>query len=204
MFDWIVGVIAESGYLGIFFLLVLENIFPPIPSELIIPLTGYSAAQDQLDVFLVIVVATLGATVGALPWYYFGKVFGLERLKKMSFSYGRFLTLSPNDIDAAAKWFYMHGRAAVLFGRLIPAVRTLISVPAGIASMPLPTFLLYTIIGSAIWNTALVFLGYFLGNQHELVSVYLSPISDVIIILIVVIYLYRVVTFGRKKKDINN
>ena len=203
MFDWIVGIIAESGYLGIFFLLVLENIFPPIPSELIIPLAGYSAAQGELNVFLVIVVATLGAVTGALPWYYLGKVFGLERLKKMSLSYGRLLTLSPDDIDTAAGWFIRHGRAAVLFGRLIPAVRTLISVPAGIASMPLPTFLLYTTIGSAIWNTALVFLGYFLGNQHELVSSYLGPISDAIIVLIVVIYLYRVVTFGREKKDIN-
>ena len=200
MFDWIVGVIAGSGYLGIFLLLVLENIFPPIPSELIIPLACYSSAQGELNVFLVIAVATLGALVGALPWYYLGKVFGLERLKKMSFSYGRLLTLSPEDIETAAKWFILHGRLAVLFGRLIPAIRTLISVPASIASMPLPTFLIYTTIGSAIWNTALVFLGYFLGNQHELVSSYLGPVSDAVIVLIVGIYLYRVVTFGREKK----
>lgn len=200
MFDWIVEIIASSGYLGIFFLLILENIFPPIPSELIIPLAGYSAAQGELNVLLVIAVATLGALVGALPWYYLGKVFGLERLKKISRSYGRLLTLSPDDIDKAAGWFSRHGRVAVLFGRLIPAVRTLISVPAGIASMPLPTFLLYTTIGSAIWNTALVSLGYFLGNQHELVSGYLGPISDGVILLIVAIYIYRVVSFKKETK----
>lgn len=202
MFDWIIGIIDGSGYFGIFFLLVLENIFPPIPSELIIPLTGYSAAQGELNVFLVIIVATLGSVVGAFPWYYLGNFFGLDRLKKMSLSYGRLLTLSPEDIEAAAKWFNLHGRVAVLFGRLIPGVRTLISVPAGIASMPLPTFLLYTTIGSAIWNTALVFLGYFLGTQHELVSGYIGPISDAIIFLMIAIYIYRVVTFGRKKKNI--
>ncbi|MEX2341110.1 MAG: DedA family protein [Candidatus Paceibacterota bacterium] len=202
MFDWIVGVIASSGYVGIFFLLVLENIFPPIPSELIIPLAGYSAAQGELNVFLVIAVATLGAVTGALPWYYLGKIFGLERLKKMSLSYGRILTLSPDDIDSAEGWFLKHGRVAVLFGRLIPGVRTLISVPAGIARMPMPTFLLYTTIGSAIWNTALVSLGYFLGNQHEQISGYLGPVSDAVILLIVAIYVYRFMTFGKKQKEV--
>lgn len=202
MFDWIVGIIAGSGYFGIFFLLILENIFPPIPSELIIPLAGYSAAQGHLNFFLVIMVATLGAVVGALPWYYLGKIFGLQRLKKMSQSYGRVVTLSPNDIDTAEGWFLKHGRAAVLFGRLIPAVRTLISIPAGIARMPLSTFLLYTTVGSVIWNTALVSLGYLLGNQHELVNVYLSPISDLVIVLIFIIYIYRVIIFGKGQKGV--
>jgi membrane protein DedA with SNARE-associated domain len=202
MFDWIVGIIASSGYLGIFFLLILENIFPPIPSELIIPLAGYSAAQGELNFFLVIAVATLGAVVGALPWYFLGRIFGLERLKKISLSYGRVLTLSPAEIDKAEGWFLKHGRVAVLFGRLIPAVRTLISVPAGIARMPLPTFLLFTTVGSVIWNTALVSLGYLLGNQHELVSGYLGPISDGVIVVILIVYIYRVVTFGKVKKDV--
>lgn len=202
MFDWILGVIAGGGYLGIFLLLILENIFPPIPSELVIPLAGYSAAQGELNVFLVILVATLGAVVGALPWYYLGKIFSIERLKKMSLHYGRILTLSPNDIDRAAGWFLKYGRAAVLFGRLIPAVRTLISIPAGVASMPLATFLLYTTIGSAMWNTALISLGYFLGSKHELVSGYLGPISDAVAVFILVVYLYRFVTFKKEEKVI--
>lgn len=202
MFDWIISVMAGSGYLGIFLLLVLENIFPPIPSELIIPLAGYSAAQGELNVFLVIAAATAGAVVGALPWYYVGRVFGLARLKKMSLSYGRLLTLSSQDIETAAKWFILYGRVTVLFGRLIPGVRTLISIPAGIARMPLFTFLLYTAVGSALWNTALVTLGYLLGNQHELVGNYLGPISDGIVVLILVIYVYRVATFGKKKGSV--
>lgn len=198
MFDWTIHIIETGGYLGIFGLMVLENIFPPIPSELIIPLSGYAAAEGELNIFLVILVATLGAVTGSLPWYYLGRVFNAARLKRLSMSYGRLLTLSPSDIDTADKWFKVHGGTAVLFGRLIPTVRTLISVPAGIAAMPLPKFLLYTTIGSGAWTSLLAFFGFVLQSQHELVGVYLNPVSDFIVILIVGAYLYRVVTFKAK------
>lgn len=198
MFDWTIHIIETGGYLGIFGLMVLENIFPPIPSELIIPLSGYAAAEGELNIFLVIIVATLGAVVGSLPWYYLGRFFSVQRLKRLSLSYGRLLTLSPSDIDKANEWFATHGRAAVLFGRLIPTVRTLISVPAGIAAMPLSKFILYTTIGSGLWTSLLAFFGYVLQSQHELVGVYLNPVSDFIVILIVGAYLYRVITFKAK------
>jgi membrane protein DedA with SNARE-associated domain len=143
MFDWILNIIETGGYAGIFALMVLENIFPPIPSELVIPLSGYAAAEGDMNIAIVILVASLGAVVGALPWYYLGKAFGIERLKRMSVRYGRWLTLTPADIDAAQAWFDRHGHKTVLLGRLVPTVRTLISLPAGMARMPLLPFLLY-------------------------------------------------------------
>lgn len=199
MFDWTLGIIESFGYAGIFFLMVLENIFPPIPSELIIPLAGFASAAGQLNIFWVIIAATLGAVVGSIPWYYLGLFFSSERLKKLSLKYGRLLTLSPSNIDTAESWFNAHGKAAVLFGRLIPTIRTLISVPAGLAKMPLSTFLLYTAIGSTLWTTALSLLGFVLQSQYDKIGVYLNPVSDFIVFLIIAIYLYRVITF--KKVD---
>lgn len=197
MFDWVLGVIEAGGYLGIFGLMVLENIFPPIPSELILPLSGYAAAMGEMNLLVVILVATLGAVVGALPWYFLGRVFGLSRLTLLSSRFGRLLTLSPDDIKRADEWFKDHGKKAVLLGRLMPTVRTLISVPAGLARMPLPTFIFYTMLGSLVWTTLLTSAGYLLESQHEKVSVYLDPISNLIVILIVSAYLYRVVTFKK-------
>lgn len=198
MFDWILSIIETGGYLGIFFLMVLENIFPPIPSEVILPLAGFSAALGNLHIVGVIFVATCGAVVGCLPWYVLGRLFGSGRLKRLSARYGRLVTLSPEDINVAQAGFRRHGEIAVLFGRLIPTVRTLISIPAGIARMPLGSFLLYSFVGSAIWTTALVLVGYVLESQYEKVSGYLNLVSDGIVLLIVAIYLYRVVTFRAK------
>lgn len=198
MFEWILHVIEGGGYLGLFALMVLENIFPPIPSEVILPLAGYSVATDGMTLPLVIMVATLGTVVGTLPWYYAGRIFGAVRLKKLSVRYGRLLTLSPSDIEAAEEWFRAHGKKVVFFGRLIPTVRTLISVPAGFARMPTMSFLVYSFAGSLLWTTLLVYLGFLLGNQHDRVADYLNPISDVVVVIIVAAYLYRVVTFKTK------
>lgn len=197
MFDWVLGVIEAGGYLGIFGLMVLENIFPPIPSELIIPLSGYAAAMGEMNVFVVIIVATAGAVAGALPWYFLGRAFGLARLTRLSARYGRLLTLSPGDIEHADLWFKNHGKKAVLLGRLMPTVRTLISVPAGLARMPFSSFILYTTAGSSVWTTALASAGYLLESQHEKVSVYLDPVSNLIVVAIIATYLYRVVTFKK-------
>ena len=199
MFDWVVGIIEGSGYAGIFFLMVLENIFPPIPSELIIPLVGFAAAEGDLNIVLAILAATLGAVVGAIPWYVLGRAFGLERVKKLSEKTGRLTTMSPSDVDIAQKWFYKHDGAAVFVGRLIPTVRTLISVPAGVARMKLPPFFIYTALGSAVWTTLLALLGYVLQSQYTLVEEYLNPVSNAVVIIIVGWYLYRVVTFKAVK-----
>jgi membrane protein YqaA with SNARE-associated domain len=131
MFDWITGLVERTGYVGIALLMLAENVFPPIPSELIMPLAGFAAAQGELGMAGVVAAGTAGALAGALLWYGLGRWVGLERLKRWAAEHGRWLTVSPDDLDRAAAWFGRHGGAAVLVGRLVPAVRTLISVPAG-------------------------------------------------------------------------
>lgn len=198
MFEWIMHVIEVGGYAGVFFLMVLENLFPPLPSEVIVPLAGYSAAVGGMNIILVIISGSLGAMVGTIPWYFLASRFGLLRLKHLSERYGRILAMSPKDIDLAGEWFKKNGQIAVLFGRLVPTIRTLISVPAGLARMPFVSFLIYSFIGSLIWTSALALLGYWLGNQNHLVAKLIEPVSNTIIVLIVVAYLYRVITYKKR------
>jgi membrane protein DedA with SNARE-associated domain len=193
MFDKIVEVVSAFGYLGVFMLMLLENIFPPIPSELIMPLAGFVAARGELNFAGVIVAGTAGSVVGALPWYYAGATLGQARMKKLAARWGHWLTLSPEDVDKANGWFDRHGKGAVFFGRLIPAVRTLISVPAGIAGMPMSKFLIYSTLGSLIWTALLALSGFLLESQYEKVAEYVDPVSKAVVASIVLIYLYRLV-----------
>ena len=197
MFEWALHVIESGGYGGVFFLMVLENIFPihPIPSELILLFAGFVAAKGTLHVVGIIFVATCGAVLGSIPWYMLGRAFGTKRLKQLSARYGRMLTLSPHDIDVVEAWFERHGQKTVLIGRMMPAVRTLISVPAGIAHMPFGTFLLYSFIGSAVWTAVLTLLGYILQSQYAVASGHIEFISEGVVLLIVLVYIYRVITF---------
>jgi membrane protein DedA with SNARE-associated domain len=200
MFDWITGFVERGGYLGIALLMFLENVFPPIPSELIMPLAGFTAARGDLSLVGVILAGSVGSLAGALLWYGIGRWLGLERLKRFAARHGRWLTLSPGDIDKAQGFFQRHGGKAVLLGRLVPGVRTLISVPAGIVAMPLPAFLLWTGIGTVAWTALLAGAGYLLESQYARVEGWVSPVSNVIMGAIVLFYLYRVVTFRADAK----
>lgn len=193
MFDKIVEVVSAFGYIGVFLLMLLENIFPPIPSELIMPLAGFVAARGELNFIAVILVGTAGSVVGALPWYYAGAKLGQDRMKRLADRWGHWLTLTPDDVDNASNWFERHGKAAVFFGRLIPAVRTLISVPAGIAGMSMTLFLIYSTLGSLIWTALLALAGYLLESQYQKVAHYLDPVSTGIVALMVGYYLYRLI-----------
>lgn len=204
MFDWITGFVVRSGYIGVLLLMLAENVVPPIPSELIMPLAGFTAARGQLNLVLVILAGTAGSLWGAVLWYYVGRRLGVERLKHLAARHGRWVTLSPDDVDRADDWFRRHGARAVFLGRLIPTVRTLISVPAGIAGMPLPRFLAWSALGTVLWTTCLAGAGYLLQSQYELVSDYLNPVSTVIVILIIGWYLYRVATFQPMGADTAN
>lgn len=195
MFDWTLSVVERGGYVGVFALMALENIFPPIPSEVILPLVGFSAAEGRFSFVVLVLVAASGAVAGCLPWYVLGRAFGVAHLQRLAGRYGRWFTFSPRDVERAGAWFVRHGRTATLVGRLIPTVRTLISVPAGIARMPLGVFFLYSFVGSALWSALLAFFGYILQSQYRLVAAYLNPVSNAIIVLMVAGYLYRVVTF---------
>ncbi|TRW96307.1 DedA family protein [Paracoccus sp. M683] len=195
MFDWVVTTIDSWGYLGVLLLMVAENVFPPIPSEVIMPLAGFLVGSGKMSLTLTVLIGTLGSVLGTLMWYYVGMWFGTERLKRFAARYGRWLTVSPGDIDAAHDWFQRHGAMAVFFGRMIPAIRTLISVPAGLARMPLWKFLAYTVAGSAIWTGLLTFAGLILHENYARVADYVDPLSKLVVITVVVIYLYRVITW---------
>lgn len=195
MTDWIIQTISDLGYLGIFLVMLAESIFPPIPSELIIPFAGFAAANGDLNLFGVLAAATIGAVVGMLPWYFAGRLFGLERVRWLANRYGRLLTLNAEEIDVAVGFFRRFGPLIVLFGRLMPIIRTLISIPAGLARMPLPVFLLASTTGALVWNTVLTLAGYLLHEHYELVEVVLDPLSYIVLAAVVLLYLFRVITW---------
>jgi membrane protein DedA with SNARE-associated domain len=197
MFEWVTGFVEQTGYLGVFFLMLLENVFPPIPSELIMPLAGFTAARGELSIAGVLVAGVAGSLAGALLWYYIGRWLGAERLKRWAAKHGRWLTLEPEEVDQATAWFRRHCHTAVLFGRLVPAVRTLISVPAGIAGMDLTKFLIYSGLGTVVWTGFLLAGGYLLEERYQEVQAWLNPVTNAILAVLVAWYLYRVVTFRR-------
>lgn len=171
------------GYLGIGLLMFLENLFPPIPSELIMPLAGYTATlpNTQIQVIPAIAAGVIGTILGAIPWYYAGLILGQNRLQLLAGRYGKWIGISGEDIEKSVNWFQKHGAKAVLFGRLVPGIRTLISIPAGISKMPVIPFFLYSTIGTIGWVTLLTYAGYFLGKNYKLVENYIDVISKVVV-----------------------
>lgn len=193
MFEMIVDVVSRAGYAGVFLLMLLENIFPPIPSELIMPLAGFVAAKGELNIYGVVVAGTAGSVAGALPWYYAGAWLGKDRLMDWTGRHGYWLTMCPEDIEKANQWFGRHGRSAVFFGRLLPTIRTLISVPAGLARMPMTGFIGYSTAGSLIWTALLALAGFILEAQYEKVADYVDPVSIAVVAIVAMIYVYRLV-----------
>lgn len=195
MFDWITSFMERTGAPGIFLLMLAEQVFLLIPSELIMPLAGFTAAQGRTSFVLVVLAGTLGSVLGTLGWYYVGRRLGLERIRDFAARHGRWLILSPAEIDRAEDWFKRHGTMVVFLGRLIPGVPTFISMPAGVAHMPLAAFLGWTALGTALWTALLAGAGYVLQSQYGRVAGLLNPASNVIVGLIAIWYVYRVATF---------
>lgn len=193
MQNWIVDVVREMGPLGVGLLMFLENVFPPIPSELIMPLAGYLSMQGQMAFGPVVAAGVAGSLAGALFWYRVGRTVTYDRLCDWVEAHGVWLAMTPEDIDRAVDWFDKHGRLGVFFGRLLPVVRTLISVPAGFSRMRLPPFLLLTSLGTALWTGALAYMGRLLGKQFHKAEQFIGPVSWVVVGVLVVWYLFRVV-----------
>lgn len=202
MLEWITNTINYMGYWGIALLMFLENLFPPIPSELIMPLAGFTAraTPDKLNVIGVFLAGLAGSVLGLLVWYYPGKFLGEARLRTLADKYGKWLSISSKDISKAKGWFDKQGSKAVLIGRLVPGVRTLISVPAGISNMHLLPFLIYSTLGSAVWVGFLTYSGYALGSQYELVDKYLAPVSKIVLGCIVLAFVVWIVKRQRKNR----
>lgn len=192
MVEWIKRVVETAGYPGIAFLMFLENVFPPIPSEAIMPLAGYVSTQEQLTYWGVVVAGTLGSVAGALPLYYLGYLVGDTRLRRWVAGHGHWFALEAGDLERADRWFARHGQKTVFFARLVPGVRSLISIPAGVARMPLGRFLVGTTLGAGLWTAGLAGVGVWLGPGYEQARHVIEPIGTVVIGALVVMYGVRV------------
>ncbi len=184
---WILHIMSELGYVGIVFLMFLENVFPPIPSELIMPAAGFAAARGELSIVGVIIAGGVGSVLGAVALYAVGRQMNEQRLIALTERYGKWLLLSPADIRKADDWFDRHGRKIVFFGRLIPGIRSLLSIPAGMSGMPFGQFLLYTSLGTTLWSGLLALAGYQLGNHYEVVETWLAPIGQLVLVLLLLL-----------------
>jgi membrane protein DedA with SNARE-associated domain len=195
MADWIIETITATGYWGIFLLMLLESVFPPIPSELIVPFAGFSAQRGDLNLFGVLAATTAGAVIGMLPWYFAARLLGLARTKWLADRIGRWVAMNSAEIDVASDWFLRYGPIIVFVGRLVPLIRTIISVPAGIAAMPVAAFLAASTLGALLWNSILIGAGYLLSTHYHLVETVIDPATIIVLVLSVLIYLWRVVTW---------
>lgn len=190
--DWVVLVMRTVGSPGVGLATAVETVFPPLPSELVLPLAGYTASQGYYSVTAAIAWATAGSLVGALVLYWLGAAWGLERICALA---DRIPLMHAEDVRRAVAWFGRHGRTAVFVGRLVPGVRSLISIPAGVDRMPLLRFCVFTTAGSLIWNAALILAGYELGAQWHVVEGYVGGIGNVVYVLLAVV---AVVVVGRR------
>ena len=195
MSQWIVTLIAGGGYFGIALLMFLENVFPPIPSEVIMGLAGIQVGQGKMDFWIVVLVGTIGSTLGNYVWYLIGRLYGFRRLEKLVDRWGRWLTLEWEDIGKINALFQRHGGKIVFFFRFFPAFRTIVSLPAGLFRMGQIRFLLATFAGAAIWNVLLTGAGYYLGRNFSRIDDYVGPISTAAIAAILLFYIYRVITW---------
>lgn len=206
MQETVIYIMDSFGCLGLCFLIALENLFPPIPSEAILPFAGFMTTYTRMTVVGAIIFATLGSCIGAVILYWIGtilmpqnwnRLFEDKRVKRLGFK--------QNDVEKTIKWFEKCGKKAVLFGRCVPIIRSLISIPAGMTKMKFSIFFLYTIIGSAIWNTVLIYFGALLGASWGEVMVYVGKYSEIIQIILIVavaVYLWKYIKKFRDRKTI--
>ncbi|MDA0638833.1 DedA family protein [Nonomuraea sp. MCN248] len=198
MVDWVVQLMELLGAPGAGVAIALENLFPPIPSEVILPLAGFTASQGDLDLVAALIWTTAGSIVGALALYWVGALLGRERVLAIA---SKMPLVKVSDIEKTEAWFIKHGKATVFFGRFIPIFRSLISVPAGVERMPVLQFTLLTAAGSAIWNTIFVLAGYKLGENWHLVETYMGVASKVVLgLVLLAVAVFVAVRLSERRK----
>ncbi len=203
MQEIILSIMNAYGYLGVFLLIMIENVFPPIPSEVILLFGGFMTTYSKLSIVGMIVASTLGSLFGAIILYYIGKIFNKDRLKKIiSGKLGKILRLKASDIDKADSWFDNKGNKTVFFCRFVPLIRSLISIPAGMSEMPILKFIIYTVVGSLIWNAVLIIVGSIVGENWTSILNILDTYSHVVVILLAIIFIVGIYIFYKKRKKI--
>ena len=198
MSDWVVRLIEQSGYLGVAFLMFLETIFPPIPSEVIMPVAGVAAGQGKMNFLAVVACGTAGAMLGNITWYLAARALGIDRLHPFIDKYGRWLTITWPEVKKAETWFRDLGTFFVFVGRMLPTVRSLVSVPAGLLRMRFKTFFIASTIGTAGWTALLAGAGFKLGENYRDIDQVIGPASNAILALLAMTYLWRVWQHRRK------
>ena len=192
---WVIEVVEALGYLGVGLLVALESVFPPIPSEVVLPLAGFVTANGEASFLGMVAAATAGSLAGAYILYGVAAMVGPVRLRSLVARYGKWARVTIEDIDRSERWFDDRAASAVLVGRCVPLIRSLISIPAGLSRMPLPVFLLASTMGALIWNTFLTLAGYILHEHYDAIEVVLDPLSYIVLGLVVVLYLIKVATW---------
>lgn len=204
MIDWLTTIMNDFGYIGIILLIAIENIFPPIPSEVILTFGGFMTTTSELTIPGVVISATGGSVLGAVVLYYIGVQLSVKRLEKIIDRWGHILRVTKEDIKKADKWFDKYGPWTVFFCRFIPLIRSLISIPAGMSKMNVLLFLGLTTLGTLIWNIVLVYLGAAVGNSWEDIVGYMDIYSNIVYALIIIGVIVLIVLYIRKRKSYNN
>ena len=186
---------STIAYLTICLAMFLENIIPPIPSEIIMPLGGFFVYQQKLNFYILVFWGLLGTIAGSLPWYYLGRIVNEKRLSNFFKKRGKYLGITDNDFSKSKLWFDKYGVSLVFWGRLVPGIRTLISVPAGMEIMPFRKFLIWTTLGSLIWVTLLTYAGYIFGENYPIIETYLDKIKFFIKPILILLLLYFLLKF---------
>lgn len=199
MGSWIIDTVESMGVWGVGVLMLLENVFPPIPSELIMPLAGYLAESGSMSLLGVIIAGSIGSLAGATLWYLVARRFAKGQFRRFVVRHGVWLGMDEGSLDHAQEWFDRHGTKAVFLGRMVPGVRTLISVPAGLSNMPLLPFLTWSAAGTAIWTILLAYAGKWLGAQFHQIDQWVGPVSTVILGGMLLWYVYRVASKYRSR-----
>ncbi|HLL30116.1 MAG TPA: DedA family protein [Allosphingosinicella sp.] len=198
MGDWTIRLIDETGYVGIFLLMFLETVFPPIPSEVIMPIAGQRTVDGPLNLWGVIASGTAGAMLGNLFWYALARVIGMKRFKPMIVRNGRWLAMDWDDVEKSERLFGRFGAIIVSAGRMLPTIRSVISIPAGLLEMRLRSFLIWSTVGTALWTALLAAAGWGLGKAVGDIEKILGPLSTAIIALIVAAYVWRQLTWRKR------
>jgi len=198
---WSEKIMMALGYPGIFLVMFLECVFPPIPSEVIMPLAGFLVGQGEFNFWLVMLSGTLGSLAGALLLYYLGAWADEVILRKWVRKHGKWIQVSETDIDRVEKWFAKHGQSVIFFGRMIPIIRSLISIPAGMERMHMVKFILYTVLGSILWNFLLTYGGLLLGENWKQIIGWLDIYQNIVLVILALLALLFIIwlIFRRRK-----